>query len=84
MIGTSRSIFLNAASAASPFHIAGHHHVEDDRRGTLAWVPLDCVCPVAQRDRLITTIGKERFEERAHGLIVVYDHDVWFIVEMHG
>jgi len=72
MIGTSRSIFLNAASAASPSISPGITMSRMTAAGRSGLVPLDCVCPVAQRDRLITTIGKERFEERAHGLIVVY------------
>ena len=74
MTGTSRSIFLNAASAASPSMLAGHHDVEHDGRGPLGVEALHGFVRVAQRQRAVAALGEERAQELAHREVVVDDH----------
>ena len=65
-----------------PVHIARHDEVEDDGRRALVLEVMDSVDRVAQRNRLIPSLGKERFEKLSHGGIVVDHHDEWLTVEI--
>ena len=79
MTGTSRSIFLNAASAPSPSIDAGHDDVDDHGVGPLGVVLLHRLLGVVDRDAVIAEAVEEHPQEFADGVIVVDDHDLRFV-----
>jgi hypothetical protein len=57
---------LEGGQRFEPVHPAGHHDVEDDRRGPTGLIPTDRFFSVADGDRRIPPLGKKVAEECAH------------------